>query len=229
MSQSPQDVQFRPYGPDRFPGFTPFAERGYLFTLPGSFPEDTPAHTNVTDWEMAVYRTDDGWEVRDVDGHRKQWGTGALRREAVAAAYAEVYRVRHRRAAEIAEKRTQVLGLEAVPPPPFTVEATAGITLVCHPDAIGILRHIQPADGDLPAAYQVDDIDGGEPYVILHDGRITLRETTVGVLHARCGCDPCGATFENEPDALAYANEALTFWWKCPKSRPADEDQAGLP
>ena len=70
-------IEFAPYGPDRFPEHTPFARRGYLFTIPGSFPADTPAHTNVTNWEMAVYRAHGEWEVREVNGLRRVWGTGA--------------------------------------------------------------------------------------------------------------------------------------------------------
>ncbi|MGC5410768.1 hypothetical protein ACPXCX_44785, partial [Streptomyces sp. DT225] len=87
-------IRFTPYGPGLFPDYQPFAQTGYLFTVPGDYPEDTPAHTNVTDWEMAVYRTDDEWEVRDVNGDRRVWGVGPSRRIAAGLTFQEVARKR---------------------------------------------------------------------------------------------------------------------------------------
>ncbi|MGW6457473.1 hypothetical protein ACWF94_16400 [Streptomyces sp. NPDC055078] len=49
MSATTDQIQFTAYGPERFMTHLPFAECGYLFTVPGEFREDTPAHTKVTD------------------------------------------------------------------------------------------------------------------------------------------------------------------------------------
>ncbi|GGZ23445.1 hypothetical protein GCM10010387_15770 [Streptomyces inusitatus] len=206
-------VQFRPYGPDRFAAHLPFGRVGHLFTVPGSFPADTPAHTNVTDWEMATYRSYGEWEVRDVNGNRRVWGTGPTRRAAVGLALLEIARKRRERAADIAEKRVKVLGLEPVPP--FAVEVTGAVTLVLSPQAIGILRQIQPSETG-PARYAVNDVDGGEPYDIRADDSVTLRTTQVGVFHDRCGHDPEDAyRFENQIDAEVYARHALSMCWPC--------------
>ncbi|MCL6737487.1 hypothetical protein [Streptomyces neyagawaensis] len=130
MIDNPPDVHLTIYSPGRFPAHLPFAEHGYLFTVPGSYPDDTPAHTNVTDKEMAVSRTnDDGdeWEARDTNDERRVWGTGKSRREAIGLAFLEIAR-RHRiDAAAIAEKR-KLAGLEPVPP--YSVEITSSVTLV---------------------------------------------------------------------------------------------------
>lgn len=215
------EVEFTAYGPERFAAHLPFARRGYLFTAPGTWPDDTPAHTNVTDWEMAVYRAHGEWEVRDVDGNRKVWGTGPSRRVAVGLALQEIARLRRIQAAEIARRRVNVLGLEAVPP--YAVETTGSVTLVLAPNAIGILNGIQPGDEGGPARYRVLDVDGGEPYEIREHHTVSLHTTQVGVLHDRCGCDPDGAVrFESEPQALTYAKYALTQCWPCTALHPTD-------
>ncbi|MEU6928967.1 hypothetical protein AB0A05_07365 [Streptomyces sp. NPDC046374] len=214
MSHNPQDVQFSTYGPERFAEHLPFARRGYLFTVPGGFPEDTPAHTNVTDWEMATYRARGEWEVRDINGERRVWGTGPSRRTAVGLAFQEIARKRRQRAKDIAEKRVTVLGLEPVPP--YAVEVTGAVTLVLAPQAIGVLRLIQPGDYGQNAEYRVVDVDGGDPYDIRADNSVTLRTTQVGVFHDRCGHDPeDAARFENETDAVAYALQSMAMCWPC--------------
>ncbi|MFJ1607023.1 hypothetical protein ACIOHS_27170 [Streptomyces sp. NPDC088253] len=213
MTETTPDVQFTPYGPDRFAEYLPFGRNGYLFTVPGSWPEDTPAHTNVTDWEMAVYRIEDGWEVRDVDGNRKAWGTGGNRRTAVGLAFLEIASLRRLQAAEIARRRVQVLGLEAVPP--YTVEVTNSVTLVIAPPVIAVLDRIEPAEGDEPARYHVRDTEGGEPYVIRQTPGVMLQTTTVGVFHARCEHDVEGARFESESHAATYAKHSLAACWPC--------------
>ncbi|WP_329361194.1 hypothetical protein [Streptomyces sp. NBC_01483] len=216
MNESTPEARFTPYGPDHFAEHLPFGRHGYLFAVPGSFSEDTPAHTNVTDWLMAVYRIEDGWEVRDVNGNRQAWGTGGNRRTAVGLAFLEIARLRRLQATEIARRRVQVLGLEAVPP--YAVEVISSVTLVLAPNTIGILDRTE-LTGDGPACYHVRDINGGKPYEIREsgtDGKVTLRTTTIGVLHARCGCDPEDvARFESEPQALIYAREALTVCRPC--------------
>ncbi|MFF4179691.1 hypothetical protein [Streptomyces sp. NPDC001750] len=97
MNDFPPDVHLVIYGPGRFPAHLPFGENGYLFTVPGSYAADTPA-------EMAVYCTTDDcdeWEVRDVDGSRRVWGTGNSRREAISLAFLEIARLRRSQANEI--------------------------------------------------------------------------------------------------------------------------------
>ena len=206
------------YGPDRFREYAPFGRNGYLFTVPGSFPKDIPNHLRVTDWEMAVYRTKDDpdvWEARDVNGARRVWGTGGSRREAIGLAFQEIARKRRIEAADVADKR-KAAGLE--PASPVHVEATASVTLVCAPQAIAVLRWIGPVH-EQPTRYYVHDIDGGDQYEIRADGSVTLRTTTVGVLHNRCGCTPEGAVrFEEDTAALAHAREALTVCHPCPKN-----------
>ncbi len=210
------NVHLAVYGPDRFQEYASFGRNGYLFTVPGSFPEDIPNHLRVTDWEMAVYRTKDDpdvWEVRDVNGARRVWGTGGSRREAIGLAFQEIARKRRIEAADVADKR-KAAGLE--PAPPYAVEITGSVTLVVAPGAIAVLERIEPAEGDTPARYHVRDADGGEPYVIREADGVTLRTTTVGVLHARCGHDPeVAARFENESGALVYAEYGLTRCWTC--------------
>ncbi|MEU1180621.1 hypothetical protein ABZ464_23765 [Streptomyces sp. NPDC005820] len=216
MNDNPPDAHLAIYDSDHFSKPSPFGEYGYLFTVPGDFPEDTPAHTNVTDWEMAVYRTtDDGdeWEVRDVDGERRVWGTGGSRREAIGLAFLEIARKRRIEAADVAAKR-KAAGLE--PAPPYAVEITGSVTLVIAPGAIAVLHRIERVEDDGPDLYHVFDIEGGDPYVIRDDDGVTLRTTTIGVLHSRCGHDPEGAArFENEPGALIYAEHGLSACWPC--------------
>ncbi|MFF0395183.1 hypothetical protein ACFYSJ_05255 [Streptomyces sp. NPDC005248] len=122
MNVTPDQIQLDAYGPERFAEHQPFGRLGYLFTVPGDFPAEVPASLEVTDWEMAVYRTRasaaECWEVRDVNGHRKVWAEAETRREAVGLAFNEIARVRRERAAEIAERRVNILGL-----PPVAVEA----------------------------------------------------------------------------------------------------------
>ncbi|MGC5004806.1 hypothetical protein [Streptomyces sp. DT203] len=118
MSVTTDQIQLDAYGPDRFAEHQPFGRVGYLFTVPGDFPADVPPSLDVTDWEMAVYRTRasaaECWEVRDVNGHRKVWAEAATRREAVGLAFNEIARVRRERATETAERRLNVLGLAPV-------------------------------------------------------------------------------------------------------------------
>ncbi|MFJ5037961.1 hypothetical protein [Streptomyces parvulus] len=206
------DVQFTPYDHTRFAPHLPFGRCGYLFTVPRSFPEDVPAHT---DMEMAVYRALGDWEVRDVNGIRRVWGTGPSRRKAVGLAFLEIARKRRAEAADVAAKR-EAAGLE--PAHPVRVEVTGSVTLVYAPQAIGVLRWIGPVH-EQPTRYYVHDIDGGAPYEIRAEGTVTLRTTTTGVLHNRCGCTPeDAARFEDETAALAHAQEALTVCHPCPKN-----------
>lgn len=218
------DVHLAIYGPGRFPAGSGFAENGYLFTVPGSFPEDTPAFTNVTDWEMAVYRSKDDpdeWEVRDVNGTRRVWATAGTRREAIGLTFLEIARKRRIDAADAAEQR-RLNGLE--PRPPFVVETTNSVTLVIAPTTIAILDRIEPGEGDAPARYHVLDAAGGEQYVIREADEVTLRTTTTGVLHAHCEHDVEGARFENEPGALIYAQYGLSRVWPCTEL-PDDTDE----
>ncbi|MFF4756817.1 hypothetical protein ACWD5R_44080 [Streptomyces sp. NPDC002514] len=224
MTVSTDQIQYTAYGPDRFPSHLPFAQRGYFFTVPGDFPEDTPSHTNVTDWEMVVYRKHGEWEARDVNGERRVWGVGPSRRVAAGLAFQAIARKRRYRAADIANARA-LNGLEEVPP--YQVEVTSGVTLVLAPQAVAILVRIEPAE-EGPASYRVNDVDGGGQYLIRADANVTLHSLQTGVLHIRCGCDPdADGRFENEPDALEYVREQLSAWEVCPKSpgAPAAEDQ----
>ncbi|MEH0579089.1 MULTISPECIES: hypothetical protein [Streptomyces] len=204
-------AEFTPYGPDHFAPHLPFARRGYLFTVPGSFPEDTPAHTNVTTWKMAVYRAHGGWEARDVNGGRRVWATGASRRVTVGLAFQEIARKRRIRAAEIADKR-KALGLEAVPP--YAVEVTRSITLVLNPDGIGTRYLAEEADAN-PAEYLTFDLHSGDVRTVPEETAV-LSTMQVGLLHHRCSHNPDYATWlESEPMALVYAREALTHCWPC--------------
>ncbi|MER7477402.1 hypothetical protein ABTX60_07065 [Streptomyces sp. NPDC126510] len=221
MNDNPPDVHLAIYGPDRFPKPSPFGEHGYLFTVPGSWPEDTPSHTNVPDWPMAVYRTPengDEWEVRDVNGNRRVWGTGGARREAIGLAFLEIARMRRIQAAEIGRKRAAD-GLE--PAPPYQVEATSSTTLVldpARPDRIGILVHIEGV-GTTPTVYRVHSTDGATEWDIPARPGITLRTTQLGVLHIRCGCTPEDtARFDDMGQAMYYGANAMTMWWPCPKN-----------
>lgn len=219
MSQIAPDVQFTPYGPDRFAAHLPFGDSGYLFTVPGDFPEETPAHTNCTDWEMAVYRADDlrdvWWEVRDIHGQRRRWASAGTRREAVSMAFLAIARERRIQAAQVADKRAAA-GLEPVPP--YQVETTNSITLVYTATTIAVLRWIGPVH-ETPTRFYVSDTNDGEPYEIRSDDTVTLRTTSTGIVHSRCGCSPIDAArFENEDDAMNFAGETLTGCWPCPKS-----------
>ncbi|MFI1956976.1 hypothetical protein ACH46L_03545 [Streptomyces althioticus] len=216
MNEYPPDVHLVVYRPGRFPAHEPFAEHGYLFTVPGSYPDDTPPHTNVTDWEMAVYQTGDGddWEVRDTHGNRRVWATASSRREAIGLAFLEIARQRRIQAAEIGRKR-EAAGL--APVPPYALEITSSVTLVIAPTAIAILARIEPARDDTPARYHVLDVDGGAPYVIRQDDGVSLRTVTVGVLHHDCGHDLTGvtSTHETEADAQVAAQCGLHAYWPC--------------
>ncbi|WP_158678686.1 hypothetical protein [Streptomyces sulphureus] len=107
-------VRFTRYGPDRFPAWTPFATRGYLFTVPGDYPVGLPDFLHVTNSEMAVYRTRASgtqmWEVRDANGNRRVWGEDTTRRGAVGLALAEIARKRRENADEIRDRRVNLLG-----------------------------------------------------------------------------------------------------------------------
>lgn len=216
MNEYPPDVHLVVYGPGRFPAHEPFAEHGYLFTVPGSYPDDTPPHTNVTDWEMAVYQTGDGddWEVRDTNGNRRVWATASSRREAIGLAFLEIARLRRIQAAEIGGKR-EAAGL--APVPLYALEITSSVTLVTAPAAIAILARIEPATEDAPARYHVLDVDGGAPYVIPQGDGVTLRTVTVGVLHHACGHDltDVASTHETEADAHVTAQSSLHAYWPC--------------
>ncbi|MGA5497726.1 hypothetical protein ACPCSP_25520 [Streptomyces cinereoruber] len=212
MSDTTPNVQYTPYAEGRFAPVLPYAPTGYLFTVPGSFPDDTPSHLNLTDRDMAVYWTYGQWEVRDLTAERRVWGIGRSRRTAVGLAFLEIARKRRQEAREAAERRLAV-GLEAVPP--YAVEITGDVTLICTPEATGVLKSLE-LDDNGPTLYHVHDTDGGDPYTIRHAPRLSLRQTLTGVLHVRCGCDPEDATrFENETDALKWATRGLTFFWPC--------------
>ncbi|MER6977123.1 hypothetical protein [Streptomyces carpinensis] len=214
-------IDFTMYGPGRFPEGQPFGRHGYLFAVLGSFPADTPAHTNVTDWLVAVYRTDDGWEARDVNGRRRVWATGESRRATVGMAFQEIARKRRKRATEIRRKRVGVLGLE--PDPPYMVEVTGSTTLVLAPARIGVLKSIEPTGEGEPAVYHVLGPQDGQPYEVREDRTVTLRTTQVGVFHDRCGCDPeDAARYDHEHEALVYARHALTECWPCQAQHPDD-------
>ena len=232
MSVNADQVQFIAYGPERFAEHLPFARRGYLFTVPGGFPEDTPAYTNVINSEMAVYRSHGEWEVRDVNGDRKVWGIGPSRRVAVGLTFQEIARKRRYRAANIANHRA-ASGLETIPP--YTIEVTDSVTLVLTPQAVALLARIEATETGFPARYHVTATGGGEAYVIEASDGIELRTLEVGVLHIRCECNADGATFDNETDALGHVREELDAWAMCPRSpgapaaedqQPEDEDQA---
>ncbi|MFI0827263.1 hypothetical protein ACH4Q7_22720 [Streptomyces roseolus] len=213
MSHEIPNVHFDQYGPERFNEHTPFARRGYLFTVPGDFPADIPVHTRVgANLRMAVYRAHGEWEVRDVDGHRRVWATGPSRRVATGLALLEIARKRRIRAAEIADKR-KAIGLEEKPP--FTVEVTGEAMIACHAGGIAIVDRLLPS-GNEPSRYVVRDVEGGDPFELR--GGAVISETSVGVLHARCGCDVDGDQFENQADALAHAKLALTHVWPCPNN-----------
>ncbi|MGW3736648.1 hypothetical protein [Streptomyces sp. NPDC005148] len=133
MSAITDQIQLDAYGPERFAGHLPFGRVGYLFTVPGGFPADIPTSLNVTEREMAVYRTRASsaacWEVRDVNGERKVWAEAETRRAAVGLAFHEIARVRRERAAEVAERRVNILGLPPVAdtaaPPDDTDESSS--------------------------------------------------------------------------------------------------------
>lgn len=227
MSYNTHNIRYTRYSEDRFFRYLPFGPTGYLFIVPGSFPADTPAYTNVTDWEMAVYRSDDGWEVRDVNGNRDVWGTGSTRAKAVDMAFAELYRIRLDRAAHIADQRVNALGLEPVPP--YAVETSYSVTLVLDPATVGRLHSIEPFEFDPPgttAYYYATDLRTGENLDVPTDAPERLHTVSVGVIHARCCHDPDDAArFENQQDAAEYARSSLTAWWACPDN-PAEPTAA---
>ncbi|WP_328434563.1 hypothetical protein [Streptomyces sp. NBC_00425] len=204
-------IRYKAYGPDHFRPGLPFGRTGYLLTVPGDFPSDTHVHTNLLSMQLAVYRAFGEWEVRDVDGPRKAWGTGATRAAAVATAYAELYRVRIQRAADIAEHR-RLCGLEDVPP--FAVEVTNTVTLVSTRTGIAVLDKVL---NTTPTTYLVTDPRTGTKATI-PAADTDSRTTSTGFIHERCGCEPSAAWFENEDSARDYAEELLTTWWPCPGS-----------
>ncbi|MFF6801110.1 hypothetical protein [Streptomyces sp. NPDC012616] len=104
VNDFPPGVEFTSYGPDRFAPHLPFARRGYLFTVPSSWPDGIAAHTNSTSGEMAVYRARGEWEVRDIADSRRVWGSGPSRRVATGLALQEIARRRRIQAAETAEQ-----------------------------------------------------------------------------------------------------------------------------
>ncbi|MFB0617248.1 hypothetical protein [Streptomyces sp. AGS-58] len=110
MNDSTPDLTCTPYGPSHFPQDEPFARRGYLFVVPSSFPQDIPPRADLTDWEMAVYRTTehrDEWEVRDVASERRVWGAGRSWRDAIDHAFLEI--ARKRRAHATADRRAAAI------------------------------------------------------------------------------------------------------------------------
>ncbi|MEV5677039.1 hypothetical protein [Streptomyces sp. NPDC052179] len=234
MSVTAETTKFTAYGPDRFAEHMPFARRGYLFTVPGSFPEDTPAHTNLPDWEMAVYRTRGEWEVRDVNGDRRVWGTGPSRRVAVGLAVLEIARLRKIQAAEIGRRRVNVLGLEDVPP--YEIEVTSEVTLVVTPERVGHYVQLVPSQGGGPARYVTRDPHTRALYDVEAGGNVDLQTLRAGLLHIRCTCNPVvDGRYETEAEALAAVREMLNTWTVCGGSLDApsaadqqvdDEDQA---
>ncbi|KPI33288.1 hypothetical protein OV450_1376 [Actinobacteria bacterium OV450] len=208
------------YSADRFPAHLPFGSWGYLFTVPGTFPHDIHASLHVVNSQMAVYRKPEGgWEVRDVDGDRRVWADATTRREAVGMAFLEVARVRRARAAEIAENRVSIYGLQPVPP--YAVETVDELTLIITPDRIARLVRIRPAEtAGEPALYDVIGQDGEEE-TIEAGSEAVFHTVKAGLLHDRCECNPKDAAhFETGAQALVYAAEAMQVCWPC-KSSPA--------
>ncbi|WP_086779519.1 hypothetical protein [Streptomyces griseus] len=234
MDITAETTKFTPYGPDLFAEHMPFARRGYLFTVPGEFPEDTPAHTNVPDWEMVVYRTRGEWEVRDVNGHRRVWGTGPSRRVAVGLALLEIARLRKIQAAEIGRRRVSVLGLEEVPP--YEIEVTSEVTLVVTPDRVGHYVRLAPGEDGGTARYLTRDPHTRALYEVEASNGVQLQTLRAGLLHIRCTCNPAAdGRYETEGDALTAVRELLNTWTVCGGSLDApspddqqadDEDQA---
>ncbi|MFD9422271.1 MULTISPECIES: hypothetical protein [unclassified Streptomyces] len=234
MSVTAEITKFTAYGPDRFAEHVPFARRGYLFTVPGSVPEDTPAHTNLPDWEMAVYRTRGEWEVRDVNGDRRVWGTGPSRRVAVGLALLEIARQRKIQAAEIGRRRVNVLGLEEVPP--YEIEVTSEVTLVVTRERVGHYVRLAASEDGRPARYVTRDPHTRALYEVEAGNHVNLQTLRAGLLHIRCTCNPVvDGRYETESDALAAVRELLNTWTVCGGSldapspddqQPDDEDQA---
>ncbi|KUN37698.1 hypothetical protein AQJ30_15550 [Streptomyces longwoodensis] len=216
MTTDLPDVHLVIYGAGRFP--PPFGLLGYLFTVPGSYPDDLPAHLHGPNQELAVYLKPDEpdtWEARATEGERRVYATGPSRRETIGLAFLEIARRRRREAAQVAAKRAAA-GLE--PAPPYAVEVTSATTLVLTGRGAAVLHQVVPADDDTPARYHCHDIEGsGATFVITADQPVTLQTISTGVLHARCahGLEDADACFENEPDALAYITDTLTAFWPC--------------
>ncbi|MFD3848158.1 hypothetical protein ACFWVB_19990, partial [Streptomyces microflavus] len=222
MTVTADQVQFIPYGPDRFPAHEEFAARGYLFTVPGTFPEDTPAHTNVTNWEMAVYRSQGEWKVRDADGNRQVWGTGPSRRVAVGLAFLEIARLRKLQAVEIARRRVDVLGLESVPP--YEIEVTSEVTLVVTPESVGHYVELKGGQDGGPARYVTRDPETRALYEVEAGDTVDLQTLRAGVLHIRCThTPPVAQRYENEGAALAAVRELLNTWRVCGLSLDAPD------
>ncbi|MEU6628432.1 hypothetical protein ABZ905_09070 [Streptomyces parvus] len=226
MDVTAETMKFTAYGPDRFAEHMPFARRGYLFTVPGEFPESTPAHTNVPDWEMVVYRTRGEWEVRDVNGHRRVWGTGPSRRIAVGLALLEIARLRSIQAAEIGRRRVHVLGLEEVPP--YELEVTSEVTLVVTPDRVGHYVQLAPGEDGGTTRYLTRDPNTRELYEVEAGDHVDLQTLRAGLLHIRCTCNPVvDGRYETEAEALTAVREMLNTWTVCGGSldAPKPDDQ----
>jgi hypothetical protein len=180
---------------------------------------------------MAVYRAPAGeWEVRDVTGYKKVWGTSSSRRRTVGQAFQEVKRHRRHRAKEATEQRVNVIGLQAVPP--YSVEVTEADTFVLTPGAVEFITRIESsAVAGGPERYHVENADSGETRTVSADGPCQVYDVACGIVHRRCPCVPTGAAawFETAGDATEYAREALNVFVTCPNSTEADEDQAPKP
>ncbi|MFD3978278.1 hypothetical protein ACFWR6_06795 [Streptomyces griseus] len=233
MGTTAETTKFTAYGPDRFAEHMPVARRGYTFTVPGNFPEDTPARTNVRDWEMAVYRIRGEWEVRDVSGDRRVWGTGPSRRVAVGLALLEIARLRKIQAAEIGRRRVNVLGLEEVPP--YEIEVTSEVTLVVTADRVGHYVQLVADEDAGNARYLTRDPNTRELYEVEAGDHVDLQTLRAGLLHIRCTCNPVvDGRYETEAEAKAAVRELLNTWTVCggsldapkPGDQQADDGQA---
>lgn len=226
MDVTAETMKFTAYGPDHFDEHRPFARRGHLFTVPGTFPEDTPAHTNLPDWEMAVYRARGEWEVRDVTGNCRVWGTGPSRRVAAGLALLEIARQRKIQAAEIGRRRVNVLGLEEVPP--YEIEVTSEVTLVVTRERVGHYVRLLAGEDGRPTRYLTRDPHTREPYEVEAGEHVDLQTLRAGLLHIRCTCNPAvDGRYENQEDALAAVRELLNTWTTCARSldAPSPADQ----
>lgn len=215
------DVRFTPYGPGRLPA--PFGQRGYLFTIPGNYP-DLSDYFRTLDWQLAVYRTRasgaEMWEVRDTERDHRVWGEDTTRRGAVGLALAELARARRLRAAEIRDHRVTACGL--APEPPYRVETVGSASLVLTPGGVGRLTRVEVNNPGHAAAYWYTDLETGREHTAAADGPVTLHNVMVGLLHSSCTCPAPGlARFhETREDAVADLTENYNAWWQC-TGRPA--------